>query len=81
MMGFCCVLEQRAELDIYSASSLKQQSTDRHTLDDGLLFCSRAKGWVGCLYASSLKQQSTDRHTLDDGLLLCSRTTCWVGYL
>jgi hypothetical protein len=36
-------------LDVYIASSLKQQSTDRHTLDDGLLLCSRAKGWVGYL--------------------------------
>ena len=35
------VLEQHAELDIYSASSLKQQSTCKHTLDDGLLLCSR----------------------------------------
>jgi hypothetical protein len=40
-MGFCFVLDQLAELDVYSASSLKQQSKDRHTLDDGLLFCSR----------------------------------------
>jgi hypothetical protein len=44
MMGFYFVLEQKGELDVYIASSLKQQSTDRQTLDDGLLFCSRAKG-------------------------------------
>ena len=44
MMGFCFVLEQKGELDVYIASSLKQQSTDGHTLDDGLLFCSRPTG-------------------------------------
>jgi hypothetical protein len=49
MMGFCFAQDQQAELDIYNASSLKQQSTDRHTLDDGLLFCSRPTRWVGCL--------------------------------
>jgi hypothetical protein len=35
-MGFCFVLDQLAELDVYIVSSLKQQSKDRHTLDDGL---------------------------------------------
>jgi hypothetical protein len=49
MMGFCFVLDQLAELDVYIASSLKQQSTDGHTLDDGLLFCSKPMRWVGCL--------------------------------
>jgi hypothetical protein len=27
MMGFCFVIEQKGELDVYIASSLKQQST------------------------------------------------------
>ena len=40
MMGFYVVLEQHTELDVYSVGSLKQ-STGRHTLDGGLLLCSR----------------------------------------
>jgi hypothetical protein len=44
MMCFCFVLEQKGELDVYSASSLKQQSTGRHTLDDVLLFVLEQKG-------------------------------------
>jgi anti-anti-sigma regulatory factor len=75
MMGFCFVLEQKGELDVYSASSLKQQSTDRHTLDDELRFVLDQPAELDVYIASSLKQQSTDRHTLDDGLLFCSRPT------
>jgi hypothetical protein len=34
------VLDQHAELDLYSASSLKQQSTDRHVAPLGHIFFS-----------------------------------------
>ena len=78
MMGFCFVLDQRTELDIYSANSFKQWSTDRHTLDDGFCFVLEQRAELDLYSASSLKQQSTGRHTLDDGLLFCSRTTVYM---
>jgi hypothetical protein len=74
MMGFCFVLDQCTELDVYSASSLKNNSlqVDIHSMM-GFCFVLEQKGELDVYSASSLKQQSTGRHTLDDGFLFCSR--------
>jgi hypothetical protein len=65
----CCLVQndqKHAELDSYSAGSLKQQSTGRY--DDGRFVLDK-HAELDSYSASSLKQQSTGRY--DDVLFDC----------
>ena len=69
----CCFSELAPELDSYSASSLKQQSTGRY--DDGRFVLDK-HAELDSYSASSLKQQSTGRY--DDGGFVLDNTLSWI---